>query len=167
VIAVSEGIHDAQGKLIGAGSEKDSHGNVQLSGSGALGDLLVDSVKKGLSGKLRVRADTFGYLQRSFAGVVSPVDAREARRVGERAAEVALLGKLQSGTISIQRKPRQQYAASYVTNPLDKVAKEQRRLEERFLAGTNDVTPAFVDWLKPLVGKLPRMAHLSDFAPDA
>jgi ATP-dependent phosphofructokinase / diphosphate-dependent phosphofructokinase len=167
VVAVSEGIHDARGTLIGAGADKDSHGNVQLSGSGALGDLLANAVKQGLGGKLRVRADTFGYLQRSFAGVVSPVDAREARRVGERAAEVALQGRLASGTISIQRKPRQQYAATYVTNDLERVAKEQRRLEERFLEGPNDVSRAFVDWLRPLVGKLPRMAHLSDFPPDA
>ena len=162
VIAVSEGIHDAQGRLIGAGSEKDSHGNVQLSGSGALGDLLANAVKQGLGSKLRVRADTFGYLQRSFAGVVSPVDAKEARRVGERAAEVALQGRRASGTISIRRKQRQQYAVTYETTELQKVAKEQRKLEERFLEGSNDVSRAFVDWLRPLVGKLPKMAHLSD-----
>ena len=33
-------------------------------------------------GKLRVRADTFGYLQRSFPGVYSEVDRLEAREVG-------------------------------------------------------------------------------------
>lgn len=163
VVVVSEGIHDAQGKLIGAGEEKDSHGNVQLSGTGALGDLLAAAIKRGLGEKLRVRADTFGYLQRSFASAVSTVDAREARRVGVRAAEVALQGQRASGTISIVRKPRQQYAVSYEVNELERVAKEQRRLDERFLAGSNDVTPAFNAWLRPLVGKLPRMARLSDF----
>jgi 6-phosphofructokinase 1 len=163
VIAVSEGIHDSSGKLIGAGEEKDSHGNVQLSGSGALGDLLAATVKRELGAKLRVRADTFGYLQRSFGGAVSPVDAKEARRVGERAAEVALAGRRASGTISIVRKQRQQYAVAYETNELERVAKEQRRLEERFLSGTNDVSPAFLEWLRPLVGKLPRVAQLSDF----
>src|SRR5205085_1131009 len=35
--------------------EKDSHGNIQLSGSGALGDYLADLIKSKLSGKLRVR----------------------------------------------------------------------------------------------------------------
>jgi 6-phosphofructokinase 1 len=163
VIAVSEGIHDAAGKLIGAGEEQDSHGNVQLSGSGALGDMLAATIKRQLGAKLRVRADTFGYLQRSFGGAVSPVDAKEARRVGERAAEVALAGRRASGTISIVRKQRQQYAVAYETNELQRVAKEQRRLEERFLSGTNDVSPAFLEWLRPLVGKLPRVAQLSDF----
>ncbi|MCC7169858.1 MAG: diphosphate--fructose-6-phosphate 1-phosphotransferase, partial [Planctomycetes bacterium] len=55
VIAVSEGIHDADGRLIVEGREKDSHGNVQLSGSGALGDLLADHVKKRLGESARVR----------------------------------------------------------------------------------------------------------------
>ena len=163
VVALSEGIHDARGNLIGAGEEKDSHGNVQLSGTGVLGDLLTATIKRELGEKLRVRADTFGYLQRSFAAAVSAVDAKEARRVGERAAEVALQGKRASGTVSIRRKQRQQYAVTYEVSELARVAKEQRRLDERFLEGSNDVSRAFTEWLRPLVGKLPRMARLSDF----
>src|SRR5688572_10650118 len=67
LIAVSEGIHDASGKLLAESKETDSHGNVQLSGSGALGDRLSAFLKQRLGEKLRVRADTFGYGQRSFA----------------------------------------------------------------------------------------------------
>ena len=52
-IAVSEGIRDETGaeiapKLMRSG-EVDAHGNVQLSGSGALGDGLADLVKTGLT----------------------------------------------------------------------------------------------------------------------
>ena len=36
-----------------------------------------------------VRADTFGYLQRSFLGCVSDVDQQEARAVGEQAVAFA------------------------------------------------------------------------------
>nr|MDA3874327.1 diphosphate--fructose-6-phosphate 1-phosphotransferase [Kiritimatiellia bacterium] len=48
VIAVSEGVCDAKGTSIMASftKEKDSHGNVQLSGTGALGDLLATELKK-------------------------------------------------------------------------------------------------------------------------
>ncbi|MGB6347734.1 MAG: diphosphate--fructose-6-phosphate 1-phosphotransferase, partial [Methyloceanibacter sp.] len=69
-IAVSEGIRDEKGEEIGpklmrGPGEVDAHGNVQLSGSGALGDGLADLVKRGLTPKggkaPRVRADTFGY----------------------------------------------------------------------------------------------------------
>src|SRR5882757_3849988 len=53
VIAVSEGIHNEQNtpmavvlaEQLGRAVEKDSHGNVQLSGSGILGDFLGDLIK--------------------------------------------------------------------------------------------------------------------------
>ena len=75
IVAVSEGIQDEKGtpilaKLAGDIKEKDAHGNIQLSGSGALGDALSDLVKNRLKIK-RVRSDTFGYLQRSFVGCVA------------------------------------------------------------------------------------------------
>ena len=93
IIAVSEGIHDENGeaiitKLMG-NAEKDAHGNVQLSGTGALADLLCEEVKAKLGIK-RVRGDTFGYLQRSFVGCVCDVDQREAREVGEKAVQYAM-----------------------------------------------------------------------------
>ena len=98
-IAVSEGIRDEKGEEIGpklmrGPGEVDAHGNVQLSGSGALGDGLADLVKTGLTprgGKApRVRADTFGYIQRCWPEP-SPVDT-EARAVGRYAAELAARG---------------------------------------------------------------------------
>ena len=81
VIAVSEGIHDASGApivaLLAKELEHDAHGNVQLSGNGALADLLCEEIKTKLNIK-RVRGDTFGYLQRSFIGCTSDGDQREA-----------------------------------------------------------------------------------------
>ncbi|HCN87716.1 MAG TPA: 6-phosphofructokinase, partial [Oxalobacteraceae bacterium] len=95
VVAVSEGIHDASGtpiaSLLAKDVERDAHGNVQLSGTGALADLLCDEIKSQLKIK-RVRGDTFGYLQRSFIGCVSDVDQREAREVGEKAVQFAMWG---------------------------------------------------------------------------
>ena len=82
LVAVSEGIVDESGAPIAAkfSREVDSYGNAQLSGMGALGDLLVAELK--IRTKItRVRADTFGYLQRSFPAVVSAADAREARHL--------------------------------------------------------------------------------------
>ena len=106
VIAVSEGIADENGTAIAAkfSKEVDSHGNVQLSGTGALGDLLATEIKKRTT-ITRVRADTFGYLQRSFPGIASEVDAKEARMVGMLAVKEALKGKEPSGSIAIRRKP--------------------------------------------------------------
>jgi 6-phosphofructokinase 1 len=163
LVAVSEGIHGADGKSLLESKEVDSHGNVQLSGTGALGDLLAERVKR-LGPKLRVRADTFGYLQRSFLGVVSEVDAAEAREVGRTAARLAVSGEVPHGSVVIERLGQgARYKAGFGHTELKNVAKETRSMPEEFLAGDNDVAPAFLEYVRPLVGVMPRAARLSDF----
>jgi 6-phosphofructokinase 1 len=162
VIAASEGIHDEKGEAIIsklAGTvEKDAHGNVQLSGTGALADLLCEEVKNKLGIK-RVRGDTFGYLQRSFVGCVSDVDQREAREVGEKAVQYAVWGD-KNGSVAIRRVA--DYAVDYPLIPLETVAGKTRVMEDELIAPAgNDVTPKFLDYLRPLIGtKLPEVSRL-------
>lgn len=161
VVAVSEGIADKNGVAIAAklSKEVDSHGNVQLSGSGALGDLLSDIIKE-KTRISRVRADTFGYLQRSFPDLASPVDAAEAREVGRLAVRHAAGGKKQSGSVTINRKAGKKYAPSYGLVELRKVSKETRHMPDKFInKDANNVTPAFIAYASPLVGKLPRIGR--------
>lgn len=153
VIAVSEGIHDASGEPIAAllakELERDAHGNVQLSGTGALADLLCDEIKAKLGIK-RVRGDTFGYLQRSFIGCVSDVDQREAREVGEKAVQFAMWGD-RDGSVAIKRTGF--YSVDYELLPLDAVAGKTRVMEDEFItASGTDVTDAFRLYLRPLLG---------------
>jgi 6-phosphofructokinase 1 len=162
VVAVSEGIHDADGtpltvKLAGS-AEKDAHGNVQLSGTGALADLLCEEIKSKLGIK-RVRGDTFGYLQRSFAGCVSDVDRREARDVGEFAVKQAIWGT-GDGSVAIRRIG--DYAVDYALVDLAKVGGKTKVMADAFIASSgNDVTPAFREYLRPLLGSdLPQPARL-------
>ena len=153
VIAVSEGIHDASGapiaSLLAKDLEYDAHGNIQLSGNGALADLLCEEIKSKLNIR-RVRGDTFGYLQRSFIGCVSDVDQREAREVGEKAVQFAMWGS-QDGSVAIKRTGF--YSVDYELLPLDAVAGKTRVMEDEFIApnGT-DVTDAFRMYLRPLLG---------------
>jgi len=167
VVAVSEGVSGPGGAPIIDLGEVDSHGNVQLSGSGALGDALAVSVKKHMSSSMpekkhRVRADTFGYLQRCFAGVVSEVDSAEARRAGEAAVEAALGGE-QSGSIAFRRSgDGADYAIETFVTPLDTVARDTKDLPRDWLneAG-NDVDEArLLPYLRPLVGTLPEIGRL-------
>ena len=153
VIAVSEGIHDASGQPIAAqlakDLERDAHGNVQLSGSGALADLLCEEIKAKLGIK-RVRGDTFGYLQRSFIGCVSDVDQREAREVGEKAVQYAMWGD-RDGSVAIKRTGY--YSADYELVPLSTVAGKTRVMEDELIAPSGtDVTDAFRLYLRPLLG---------------
>lgn len=153
VIAASEGIHDGRGTPIitqpASQVERDAHGNVQLSGTGALADVLCREIKNNLAIK-RVRGDTFGYLQRSFMGCVSDVDQREAREVGEKAVQYAMWGD-RDGSVAIKRTGF--YSVDYQLVPLESVAGKTRVMEDEFIAANGtDVTDAFRMYLRPLLG---------------
>ena len=164
VVAVSEGIRDENGESIGArfaGGEKDSHGNVQMSGTGALGDYLAKFLKEKAAIK-RVRADTFGYLQRSFPGVASEIDVEEAGMAGYAAVQAALLaskgvdGVPVKGTVGISRAKSKEYKPEFFALPAQAAAKYTRSVPDKFIAKNgHDVTKAFIDYAKPLVGELP------------
>jgi 6-phosphofructokinase 1 len=153
VVAVCEGITDEKATPIVTkltkSQEKDAHGNIQLSGTGALGDLLADEVKKKLKIS-RVRADTYGYLQRCYMGVVSDVDQNEAREVGERAAQYALWHDA-DGSVTIHRTGN--YSVDYQLSALSEIAARTKTMPDEFISEeANDVTEAFYAYARPLLG---------------
>jgi ATP-dependent phosphofructokinase / diphosphate-dependent phosphofructokinase len=170
LIAASEGISKPGGKTwaesMAENLEKDSHGNIQLSGTGALGDFLGDLIKRKLGGggkKLRVRADTFGYLQRSFPGFVSTVDAQEARLVGKLAVKFSGEGQPE-GSVAMRRLPGADYKIETFLTPLATVARETKHMDPSYLADGNNITDAFIKYCKPLVGDLPKVGSLDEIA---
>ncbi len=170
LIAVSEGIVMPDGKTwaehMAATTEKDAHGNLQLSGSGALGDYLSGLITKNLQApggkKLRVRADTFGYIQRSFPGFVSESDAREARLVGRRAVEYAIDPSNVEGSVAMRRVAGDRYDVETFLTPLATVARETQHMAPQYLEGGNNITQAFVKYVTPLVGPLPKVGTLDE-----
>ncbi|MCY2928948.1 MAG: 6-phosphofructokinase [Planctomycetota bacterium] len=169
-IAVSEGVQDethtpvvvALAERLGHRVERDSHGNPQLSGTGALGDFLGDYLKQKLGeGKksFRVRADTLGYPQRSFAGYASSVDQAEARLAGRTAAEYALEGTL-DGSVAFKRAAGR-YRVTCFRAELKDVARKTKDLPRNFINRPgNGVTDAFYKYALPLVGELPVIGKL-------
>ena len=154
IVAASEGIHAKDDTPIALTLakevERDQHGNVQLSGSGALGDLLADLVKSKTKIK-RVRADTLGYLQRSFLGCVSAIDKNEAREVGEKAVQYSVWHNV-DGSVAINRVG--DYAVEYKLIPLQEVAGKTKHMPDEFIEGDNSVTQAFKNYARPLVGEV-------------
>ena len=160
VIAVSEGIHNKDGDYFlqtyasdtgsGLAGKTDSHGNIQLSGSGALGDTLANIVSEHIDGA-RVRADTLGYLQRSFLADISEVDAEEAERVGRHSVVASL--ELQSGSVILKRQLSETYYCDVDVVDLDKVAKNTKDMPEEFLDKQKPyVTNEFFKYAMPLTG---------------
>ena len=166
VIALSEGICDTDGKTwtekILHVEEKDAHNNIQLSGTGTLADYFAAQVRTALKVK-RVRADTFGYLQRSFVGFQSEVDVDEARRCGREAVKFAM--KEQSGSVAIKRIANgENYAVEIFCTELRNVAEKSKSMPLDFISpDANNVTQAFIDYAAPLTGPLPKTYYLGNY----
>lgn len=167
VVAVSEGICDLDGvtwaKKLAEKAEVDAHGNVQLSGTGALADFLAGKVKEKLGPKKRVRADTFGYLQRSYPGIQSPVDVDEARRCGAEAVRLAM--NEDSGSVAIRRTGNgKDYSIELFRTELKNVAEKTKSMPDEFInAEGNGITEAFVEYAMPLIGRLPETEYLGNY----
>ena len=167
VVAVSEGICDVDGvtwaKKLAEQAEVDAHGNVQLSGTGALADFLAGQIKEKLGPNKRVRADTFGYLQRSYPGMQSTVDVQEARWCGRHAVQFAM--KEDNGSVAIRRTANgKDYAVELFRTELSNVAEKTKSMPDEFInAEGNGITDAFVEYAMPLVGELPKTEYLGNY----
>ncbi len=157
VVAVSEGISDNAGTPIVTklmqDVERDAHGNVQLSGTGALGDLLAEEIKA-KTGIKRVRADTLGYLQRSFLGVTSETDAAEARQAGEFGVKQAMVDSSSDDfSVVMLRNAGSTYSVRFETRPLTDIAAKTKLMDDSFINPEgNNVTQKFIDYAFPLIG---------------
>ena len=157
VVAVSEGIQDKKKRLfaekIRSIEEFDAHGNIQLSGSGMLGDFLANEVKSKLKIS-RVRADTLGYPQRCFHGSASEVDQLEAYKIGLKAVMFSLKYK-NSFSIGIKERKgfTKKYEAQFVINSLEAIAGKTKIMPEKFFDKRKfDVTKEFLNYSRPLIG---------------
>ncbi|MHB1294201.1 MAG: 6-phosphofructokinase [Anaerolineae bacterium] len=160
VIAVSEGIKDEKGESIGSGrGDVDAFGHKLM---GNVVDYLDGVLKKELNAKTRY--DKPGYLQRSFASLMSPVDREEAYMVG-RAAVRAALADESDKMVTLVRQPGPGYHIELGLAPLGEVANVERMLPPEFINERgNGVTEAFLEYARPLIGgPLPRYARLSKF----
>ena len=158
IIAISEGIQDSSKTLItekiNKNNEYDAHGNIQLSGSGMLGDYLSQLIKNKLKIK-RVRADTLGYAQRCIQGSESEVDQQEGYKIGLEAVKLTVNN---NDSFSVGLAERKNYLKPYkfsiIKNKLDEVAGKTKVMSDNFYnAKHNFVTKNFVDYCSPLIGK--------------
>ncbi|GMV98678.1 MAG: 6-phosphofructokinase [Phycisphaerae bacterium] len=177
VIAISEGIVDKDGKLWAEkvsvlrqeNLTRDAFGNIQLSaGAGSLSDYLAGTLRHRCEKITRVRADTFGYLQRSFPGYESEVDAWEARLVGQVAVSCSL-DDTPAGSVALVRMPSTTYTVGTKLVPLEQVAPEKppktKFVPDEYIdpAG-NNVLNSFREYVGPLVGTLPKVGWFEQIA---
>ena len=106
----------------------------------------------------RARAEKPGLLGRASIALQSEVDVKEAILVGVEAVQAITQG--QTGKmVALQRQAVPTYQIETVLVPLEEVMLIEKKLPALFINETNNgVTPAFIQWCKPLIGsELPAM----------
>ncbi len=179
LVAVSEGIVDAKGELWASKVSilksdsvvRDPHGNIELSaGSGSLADYLAGTLRARCKRIKRVRADTYGYLQRCFPGIYSEVDAWEARLVGQMAVSYSLDAD-QDGSVALVRLPSTTYSVGTKLVALKDVAPDTAPFttvvpDEYINESGNNVLNSFREYAGPLVGRLPKVGWFEQISPS-
>ncbi len=157
LVALSEGVRDAQGRRIAETLE-----NAGCSPPGGPGVCLSQLVgdELGLSCCLE-KPET---IQRSLMACASPVDLQEAYMAGRMAVRAIVEGS--SGQmVTLVRAPGPAYSCMTGLLDLAEVAgQEERRLPEEYLDERGHPTAAFVDYAQPLIGgQLPPYARLAGY----
>jgi 6-phosphofructokinase 1 len=159
-IVVSEGLKYPDGTPVSAAEHSDRFGNTEY---GAMGGSSV-----GLNVH-RILREATGYrgefqitesLPMCAIDRAAPGDIRRAELCGSHAVTLASSGK--SGLmVSILRKPGDTFDFGQV--PLSDVAVRAREMpRQMFNKRGNDVTQAFLDWARPLLGPMPEYVSLEE-----
>ncbi len=160
VIVVGEGVRDERGEYLAASRHSvdvDPAGQPQLGGAGVV---LATWIAGDLG--IKARVDKPGTIQRVAGALVSPVDVDEAYRVGVAAVRNAVAGHGRD-MVTIIREPGPEYRTSTGLVPLETVTRGTRQVPDEFVAPRgNDVTPAFLSYVRPLIGgPLPPYSRLA------
>ena len=167
MIAVSEGIHYADGTFVSEAktSATDGFGHAQL---GGLATMLAEVVKQRTGAK--VRGIELSLLQRCGSHLASQADVEEAKLAGRVAVESAVAGVTDKMVAFECLRAGERYECRTVLQPLDIVANFEKKVPREWIneAG-NGIEQPFIDYVLPLIQgeperprehSLPRFARL-------
>ena len=175
-VVCGEGIRDANGVVVSSldadGKEVQTEKTVDKFGNQELGAMAGTSVAIALHKMLgkhlkrenglpcRGEFQITESLPMCGADRAVATDIEEAWNCGRRAVELALEGK--SGVmVTMDRVSNDPYKVEYSTAPLDAVAVEAKPMPAEFVDAENlYVTDACVEYLRPLIGELPKYVKL-------
>ena len=163
LIAVSEGIHYADGTFVSEAqtSATDGFGHVQL---GGLAAMLADVIRQHTDAK--VRGIELSLLQRCAAHIASQTDIDEAFGAGQEAVRQAVNGET-GKMIAFEREYIDgKYHCRYAAIPLTAVANVEKKIPAEWInAEENGLTQEFIDYVRPLVQGRPDYPMLDDAMP--
>jgi 6-phosphofructokinase 1 len=94
--------------------------------------------------------------------MVSEVDAREGRMVGQMAVRYSADAANSEGSVAMRRVAGGGYKIETFLTPLSTVARETKHLDPSYIKDGNDITDAFKDYARPLVGELPKVGSFAE-----
>ncbi len=168
IVAVSEGIHDKDGKLIcevlGEQAARDSFGHAQLGGVAAS---LANLIKNETG--FKTRGIELSLMQRCGAHLASKTDVEETFMAGRKAVKAAVAGRTDK-MVCYERKAGDNYKIAYKLLPLKLAANTEKTVPLEWITenGTN-ISDEYVKYALPLIqgeakakteDGLPRFANL-------
>ena len=165
LVAVSEGIHYADGTFVSEGetSATDGFGHVQL---GGLAVRLAERIKQETGAK--VRGIELSLLQRCGAHLASLTDIEEAKMAGRTAVEQAVNGVTDKMVAFSCTREGGKYSCQPVLIGLTDVANVEKKVPREWInAAGNGIEQPFIDYVLPLIQgepSLPRENSLPRFA---
>jgi 6-phosphofructokinase 1 len=162
-VVIGEGISYADKTPVSSSRTLDTFKNTEFGAMGgasaALVLLQVICRRLGWRGEFQVTES----LQMCAADRASETDRKEAYMVGKAAVRLAEKG-VTGVMVSLERGKGRGYACGTGTVPLSEVAARSKPMPPELInAEGNGVTPAFLDYARPLVGELPSYARLRNF----
>ena len=167
IVAVSEGIHYADGSFVSEGetSATDGFGHVQL---GGLAVRLAERAKQVTGAK--VRGIELSLLQRCGAHLASLTDIEEAKMAGRTAVEQAVAGETDKMVAFSCTRENGSYSCQPKLIGLTEVANVEKKVPREWInAAGNGIEKPFIDYVLPLIqgesaspkeNALPRFARL-------
>ncbi len=147
VIAVSEGVHYADGRELGAiNSTVDVFGHKQLAGSAKTLEALVKE-KIGC----KVRSIELNLCQRCASHIASLTDINESLAVGEAAVKAAV-GGVSRVMMIFRRSDENGYSSTVEYASIDDIANKIKYVPKEYInEEENNITDEFIEYLKPLI----------------
>jgi 6-phosphofructokinase len=145
-IGVSEGLRNAEAKLMAEAGSKDAFGHAQL---GGVGPLIANLVRERL--RYKYHWAVADYLQRAARHIASKTDLDQSYAVGKAAVELALKGynAVMPAIVRMSDKP---YRWKIGIAPLSSVANEEKMLPRDFITANGfGITDKARAYLAPLI----------------
>ena len=164
VVAVSEGVHLADGTFVSEGkiSATDGFGHAQL---GGLASKLAEAAK--LETGAKVRGIELSLLQRCAAHCASTTDIEEAWEAGAAAVEAAVAGMTDKMVVFKCDREEGAYTCVTALEPLEKAANVEKKIPREWINEEgNGVNHQFIEYALPLIQgepELPKQDSLPRF----